>query len=54
VLALDNTTRFLPTGFRHVLVVGWWTVLGATVVSAIVEVWSTLWMERVVDEAADA
>jgi hypothetical protein len=54
VLALDNTMRFLPGGFRHVLVVGWWTVLAATIVSAIVEVWSTIRMERAVDEAADA
>jgi hypothetical protein len=54
VLAVDNGMRFLPASWRHVLVLGWWTALAATVVSALVEAWSTLRMERALKEAADA
>jgi hypothetical protein len=53
VLAADNTMRFLPGGFRRILVASWWTVLGATILAVIVEVWATARMEHALDEAAD-
>ena len=54
VLAADNTMGFLPAGLRHLLVAGWWTVLGATAVAVLIEIWATVRMERALDEAADA